>query len=206
MSMGNIYVDKELHDIIKRVLADERIFSPPYDAKNRRCLPKIIDNCIWEELNKDFCQGRNNGINIINESWERIKTRINKLHYKSYCSYYNALKNAYNDNSKEQLLRIMFYMLPWYGVVNCNLPSMDDFGIVIERHDYNIVKQFFLDKEKRAGKSYIKNALIAVLSYTEELYDKGYSNVLIAYFIRKIDSLQEYWGLLLDERRDYARR
>ncbi len=206
MSMGNIYVDKELHDIIKRVLADERIFSPPYDAKNRMYLPKIIDNCIWEELNKDFSKDRSNGINIINESWKRIRTRINTLHYNSYYSYYNALKNAYNDNSKEQLLRIMFYMLPWYGVVHCNLPSMDDFGIVIERHDYNIVKQFFLDKEKRADKSYIKNALIAVLSYTEELYDKGYSNVLIAYFIRKIDSLQEYWGLLLDERRDYARR
>jgi len=103
------------------------------------------------------------------------------------------LKLAYN--TKPNLLKDLFENLEWYGLVECKLPRMEDYGKVIERYDISMVEQYFVDKIQRA--SYPQNrALEKILDYVKELYASGISPEQIAYFVRKIDSLTKYWEVI----------
>lgn len=188
-----------LMDIIKRIINDKRIFNTPYCPYDKRYLEEFFPNKEWMELYNYYKEGGENSYKeLINRRHERIKKQYerNKLG-NDLNKRYNALLHAYCK--KRQLLEELFNTLEWYGVVECKLPNMDDFGIVIERHSKEEVITFFCDKINRTTRSYQKNALKAVLSYTMELYEIGIPKETIAYFIRKLDSLVEYWGLLDDE-------
>ncbi len=96
---------------------------------------------------------------------------------------------------KPYLLKSLFENLEWYGLVECKLPRMEDYGKVIERYDISIVEQYFVDKIKRA--SYPQNrALEKILEYVKELHTAGISPEEIAYLVRKIDSLAKYWEVI----------
>jgi len=98
-------------------------------------------------------------------------------------------------NTKPHLLKKLFENLGWYGIVECKLPNMENYGKVIERYDISIVEQYFADKIKRASYSQSR-ALEKILGYIKELYDAGTSPEEIAYFVRKIDSLTKYWEVI----------
>ena len=87
-------------------------------------------------------------------------------------------------------------LLNSFGLVKCNLPSMDAYGKVIESYGITIVEQFFLDKIGRESNKYRKKALKKVLEYVKELYNSNLSSEEIAYFVRKLDSLKTFWEVL----------
>ena len=93
----------------------------------------------------------------------------------------------------------LFDNLDWYGLVECKLPkpsSMDDYGKVIERYDLSIVEHFFVDKISKESNPYRQKALRKLLEYVKELYDLNISVEEIAYFVRKLDSLEKYWEII----------
>jgi|GEM_PF-749416 len=106
--------------------------------------------------------------------------------------------------NKPHLLKQLFENLEWYGLVECHLPSMDDYGKVIERHDISTVEHYFVDKIKREvsykhGQRYISKrgkALEKVFEYVKELYNFGLHPVEIAFFVRKLNSLVTYWEVI----------
>lgn len=190
------FASNKLEEWVIRVLNDRRIFTTPYITKKKKKLPELFPNKEWEQL-KEFYK---NGDKI--KYTKLICEQLNKIEKEYYNTKWEselrirskALRDGYCN--KQTLLEELFAKLKWYGVVVCNLPNMDDFGIVIERHGEEEVKYFFTDKIKRVKENYKRNALKAALQYTLELYSMNMPKESIAYFIRKLDSLIEYWGLL----------
>lgn len=190
----------KMDEVFKRVLNDKDIFDSPYDRNKGKTIPKLFDEKYWEELrklfkarNKDkFSQMVENRISELEKqdhnasTWRRQK--ISEL--KQYAEW---LKRAFDE--KPCLLEDLFETLSWYGLVECKLPTMDDYGKVIERYELSIVLQFFSDKIGRA-KFPQNRALKKILEYVKELFSLGFSPEEIAYFIRKVDSLEKYWEII----------
>lgn len=190
-------INSNLEDIIKKVLNDKNIFSTPYDRNKKRKLPEFFNNQEWKQLKYHFENDKKKEEynNLVNENYNKVKKEyINSKWEKEFEKRYCALLNAYY--SRKALLSQLFNTLEWYGVVVCNLPSMDDFGIMIERYSRAEVINFFCDKINREEAQWRKNAIKKALEYTCQLYDIGTPRETIAYFIRKLNALTEYWGLL----------
>jgi len=190
----------KMDEVFKRVLNDKDIFDSPYDRNKAKTIPKLFDEKYWEELrklfkakNKDkFSQMVENRISELEKqkhnasTWRRQKITELKQHAK-------WLKRAFDE--KPFLLEDLFETLSWYGLVECKLPNMDDYGKVIERYELSIVLQFFSDKISR--ENFPQNrALKKILEYVKELFSLGFSPEEIAYFIRKVDSLKKYWEVI----------
>jgi len=190
----------KIDEVFRRVLNDKEIFDSPYDRNTRALIPKLFEGASWKELGRLFNEGRKDEFiekidsrirEIENQErrargWRRDK--INELKQRA-----EWLKSAFDN--KPNLLKDLFENLEWYGLVECKLPRMEDYGKVIERYDISIVEQYFVDKIKRA--SYPQNrALEKILEYVKELHTAGISPEEIAYLVRKIDSLAKYWEVI----------
>ncbi len=193
----------KMDDVFRKVLNDKEIFDSPYDRYTRTPIPKLFEKASWKELGGLFNEGRKNEFIVKIDSrireiekreqkankWRR--ERIDELKRRA-----EWLKSAFEN--KPHLLAELFKTLEWYGLVECKLPNMDDYGSVIERYDIPIVVQYFVDKIKR--ESYPRNrALEKVLEYVKELYAAGISPEEIAFFVRKLNSLTKYWEVIEDE-------
>ncbi|UYZ40534.1 MAG: hypothetical protein N2V74_03615 [Candidatus Methanospirare jalkutatii] len=190
----------KIDEVFRRVLNDKEIFDSPYDRNTRASIPKLFEGDSWKELGRLFNESRKDEFiekidsrirEIENQErrargWRRDK--INELKQRA-----EWLKSAFDN--KPNLLKNLFENLEWYGLVECKLPRMEDYGKVIERYDISIVEQYFVDKIK--GASYPQNrALEKILEYVKELHTTGISPEEIAYLVRKIDSLAKYWEVI----------
>lgn len=198
-------IDK-MKEMYRKILNDKDIFDSPYDRERRSTIPKLFENQEWRKLGDLFR-------NLNRIEFERmIDERIQEIrnHEKNIQSHRrrkewrrrqieeqerlaNSLKTAYK--TKPILLEQLFETLNWYGLVECKLPNMDNYGKVIERYDISVVEQFFTDKIGGANHGE-KRALRKVLEYMKELYASGASLEEIAYFVRKLNSLKEYWKVI----------
>ena len=190
----------KIDEVFRRVLNDKEIFDSPYDRNTRAPIPKLFEGASWKELGRLFNEGRKD------EFIEKIDSRIREIenqerrargwrHDKINELKQRAewLKSAFDN--KPNLLKDLFENLEWYGLVECKLPRIEDYGKAIERYDISIVEQYFVDKIKRA--SYPQNrALEKILEYVKELHAAGISPEEIAYLVRKIDSLAKYWEVI----------
>lgn len=176
----------KMDEIFKKVLNDQNIFWMKKE---------IFSKTEWNELKKS----RNNEdfIKIVDNKIKSLEGEMNKVPEKNKKDFEEAIKLCKRIKStvKESpnILDQIFYILESYGVVQCNLPSMDDYGKVIERYGISTVEQFFLDKIKRENNQHRKKALARVLQYVKELCNSNQSSLEIAYFVRKLDSLTIYW-------------
>ena len=190
----------KIDEVFRKVLNDREIFDSPYDKNAGTPIPKLFEGDSWKELGRLFNEGGkdefieriDNRIKEIENQERRARgwrrDRINELKQRA-----ERLKTAVEN--KPHLLKQLFENLEWYGLVECKLPSMDQYGRVIERYDISVVEHYFLDKIKRA--SYPQNrALEKILEYVKELYEAGISSEEIAYFVRKIESLTKYWEVI----------
>lgn len=105
------------------------------------------------------------------------------------------MEKAYDQ--KPYILRQMFDKLNSFGLVECKLPNMEDYGKVIENHNRSTVEQYFLSKIDRA-RGY-QNALRKTLEYVKELYAMNLDILEIAFFIRKLNSLTQFMEVIKDE-------
>ena len=190
----------KIDEVFRKVLNDRDIFDSPYDRNTRASIPKLFEGESWKELGRLFNEGRKD------EFIEKIESRIREIENQERRAHgwrqnkidelkqrAEWLKTAVEN--KPHLLKQLFENLEWFGLVDCKLPNMDQYGRVIERYDIFIVEQYFIDKIKRA--SYPQNkALEKILEYVKELYTAGIPPVEIAYFVRKVDSLTKYWEVI----------
>lgn len=141
----------KMDEVFRKVLNDKEIFDSPYDRYTRTPIPKLFEGASWKELGGLFNEGRKD------EFIEKIESRIKEIENQEQRARgwrrdkINELKQRAEwlklafDN-KPNLLKDLFENLEWYGLVECKLPRMEDYGKVIERYDISIVEQYFVDK------------------------------------------------------------
>ena len=197
-------ITKTLDDVMKRILNDTDVFSPPYDKNARSAIPLLFETNEWKQLKNAFEARDQNSFNSIVENQcqklqqkeqnarGRRKNQINDM-----LSLGNSLKKAYDQ--KPYVLKEMFDKLDSYGIVECNLPNMEDYGEVIENHSCSTVEQYFLSKIDRASGFHQKRALRKTLEYVKELYAMNLDILEIAFFIRKLNSLTQFMEVIKDE-------
>lgn len=194
---------KTLDDVMIRVLNDPNVFSPPYDKDVRSPLPLLFEKKDWELLEETFKKKDKNSFNSI------VDKHCRKLHQKEQdakrwrreqinkiITLGSALKKAYEE--KPNLLERLFEVFDTFGYIECNLPTMEDYGKVIENHNRSTVEQYFLSKIDRA-RGYQKRALRKTLEYVRELYAMKIDVLEIAFFIRKLNSLTQFMEVIKDE-------
>jgi len=189
----------KIDEVFRKVLNDRDIFDSPCDTYTRKPI-LLFEGASWKELGRLFNEGRKD------EFIEKIKSRVREIEDQDKINELKQraewLKSAFEN--KPHLLKQLFENLEWYGLVKCYLPSMDDYGKVIERHDISTVEHYFVDKIKREvsykhGQRHISKkgkALEKVFEYVKELYNSGLHPVEIAFFVRKLNSLVTYWEVI----------
>lgn len=191
----------KMDEVFKKALNNRNIFDSPYDKISNSTIPVLFSGNEWNiKLRSFFENNEKEKYNeLIDSRIQNIKqTEKNasqwlKNKIKELDSLANGLKDAFDN--KRNLLQQVFNNLSWFGLVECNLPTMDDFGKVVERYDIIIVEQYFIDKGKRTSPKQ-QTALLYVLEYIKELYSYNVLTEEIAYFVRKLNSLTSYWELL----------
>jgi len=190
----------KMDEVFRKVLNDREIFDSPYDRNAREPIPKLFEGKEWKELEQLFNEERKS------EFVEKIDSRIREIEdqerrargwrrerIKELKQRAEWLKSAFNN--KPYLLKQLFVTLEWYGLVECKLPNMENYGKVIEKHEISMVKEYFCDKIHRT--CYPQNkALEKVFEYVKELYDAGIPLEKIAYSVRKLNSLTKYWEVI----------
>lgn len=186
---------KTLDDVMKRILNDPDLFYISYT---------IFDNAEWKDLGKECQEG--NLSNITSRIGQKIQDLKNDLNSQRNDRRKNTLWEVIKStealkiaiNNKLYVLEQMFSTLDKYGLVKCNLPNMEDYGKVIENHNRSIVEQYFFSKIDRA-RGHQKRALRKTLEYVKELYAMNLDILEIAFFIRKLNSLNQFIEVIKDE-------
>lgn len=192
----------KIDDVFRNVLNDDDIFESKYDFKRKGKFPKLFEVSTWKQLGERFTAKDEAAFLKIIE--ERIQTITKKqAEYgkweRDLKRQADWLKKAYRE--KPYLLADVLANFSWYGAMECNLPAMDSYGKVIERYDRAIVETFFMEKiSKEMDRDGTFNrrgkALTKALEYVKELYDAEVSVEEIAYFVRKLNALKEYWEVI----------
>jgi hypothetical protein len=77
-----------------------------------------------------------------------------------------------------------------FGVLQCQLPSMDQYGYVVEREPRPAVEQFFAYKIDKADKPWHREALRRLLEHLAWGYQVGISRQHLGFLVRKAESLK----------------
>ena len=192
---------KTLDDVMRRILNDSYIFGPPYDRNARAVIPLLFETEDWKQLKEAFEERDKNSFNsIVNQCQElqqkeQNANRWRKDKIRDTIELGKSLKKAYDQ--KPYILEQMFDKLDSFGLVECKLPNMEDYGKVIENHNRSTVEQYFLSKIDRA-RGYQKHALRKTLEYVKELYALNLDILEIAFFIRKLNSLTQFMEVIKD--------
>ncbi len=194
---------KTLDDVMKRVLNDPDIFGPPYDKNAKSTIPLLFETREWKQLKEAFEKGDKDFFNSFVDSQcqklqqkEQNTNQWRKNRIKDTIELGESLKKAYNQ--KPYILEQMFDKLNSFGIIECKLPNMEDYGKVIENHSISTVEQYFLSKIDRAS-VYQKRALKKTLEYVKELYAMNLDILEIAFFVRKLNSLALFMEVIKDE-------
>jgi len=194
---------KTLDDVMRRILNDSYIFSPPYDRNAGAVIPLLFEMEEWKKLKEAFEERDKNSFNSIVDNQchelqqkEQNANRWRKDKIRDTIELGKSLKKAYDQ--KPYILEQMFDKLDSFGIIECKLPNMEDYGKVIENHNRSTVEQYFLSKIDRA-RGYQKRALRKTLEYVKELYVMNLDILEIAFFIRKLNSLTQFMEVTKDE-------
>lgn len=180
---------KTLDEIMRRVLNDSDIFHMYYT---------IFNDAEWKDLREKYSQGVLAYNDRIDEKMKEMKRELNspgsrRRNLEEAIRRTDALKTAVQN--KRYILERILTTLDRFGLVKCNLPNMEDYGRVIENHSQATVEQFFLYNIKRA-RGYKKSALRKILEYVKELYALNCGILEIAFFVRKLNSLTEFFEVI----------
>jgi hypothetical protein len=185
----------KIDDVFRKALSDSDIFESRYDNRSREKFPRLFEEKDWKTLEELF--EVKDEVSFKQKIDERIQEIGHNPKYREWkrelTKQAERIKKAYTE--KPYLLGELLKSLSWYGAMECNLPTMDDYGKIIERYEPAIVEEFFMDKISKQRRKEGK-ALAKVLEYVKELYDSEVSVEEIAYFVRKLDSLGGYWEVI----------
>lgn len=194
--------DKTLDDIMKKVLNDQDVFSSPYDRKGPS-IPHLFEPSDWRQLKEYFEKKDKTSFDeLVEKKMQDLRQKEKnaqgwrKKQIDNILSLSTSLKQSYQK--KPHLLKELFETFHEFGLLECKLPNMEDYGKVIENHSRSTVEQFFLYKIDKA-KPYEKRALKKILEYLKEMYSMNLDILEIAFFVRKLNSLSEYPEVIKDE-------
>ena len=195
---------KTLDEIMRRVLNDSDIFSPPYDRNTKSSIPLLFETEEWKQLKEAFKKRDKNSFNSIVDNQcqelrqnEQNANRWRKDRIRDTIELGELLKKAYDQ--KPYILEQMFVKLDSFGLVECKLPNMEDYGKIIENHNRSTVEQYFLYKIDKEKNRFRRKALKKTLEYLKELYAMNLDILEIAFFIRKLNSLIQFMEVIKDE-------
>ncbi|MFW9997588.1 MAG: hypothetical protein ACFFD4_36445 [Candidatus Odinarchaeota archaeon] len=203
-----------LDSIMRRALNDPAIFSVRYAIFNeaewagmkkswkkfRKQDNKEDHDKLQEKINQRLA-GIDKEINVLKSKRKPDRRdRANMWALEQSKELANALKAGLT--AKPYTVDELFSKLDRFGLIRCNLPkrsSMEDFGKVIENKSQAIAKEYFLEKMARTKDRRQKQALQRIFDYVMELYSYNYPVDELAYFVRKIHSLEGYIQVIKDE-------
>lgn len=206
-----INMSKEFEDIIKSVLADERLF------KTINGVEKLFCETKWCQLReyyynnrlddfKDTINKRKSCIEQIKLSLEQEKSKL-RYNYKKLSENYEELISKADSliracEHNQILLECVLQKLSWYGIAFCPLQNKitNDIANVIEHYGVEKAEGFIITKINKADKKDTKVALKAVYEYMKRLSSINENRRTIAYFIKNIPSLKVYWEVLDNEK------
>jgi hypothetical protein len=183
-------ITRTLDEIVRQVLNDPDVFYMYYT---------IFDNSEWKDLREKHSQKELAYVtDKIDQKLKMLKKKSSSQdsggrNLKEAVMRTKALKDAVD--SKPYTFERVLVTLDKFGLVKCNLPKMEDYGKVIENYGPTTVEQFFLYNIKRAGR-YKESALRKILEYVKELYAMNYDILEIAFFVRKLNSLTEFYEII----------
>jgi hypothetical protein len=194
---------KTLDDVLKRVLNDPDIFGPPFDRNQRSYIPLLFSNDSWKELNVLFEKKDRAAFNsLVDKQLQYLRNEAyrsqgwRKKQIEKSLPLGESLKKAFE--TKPNSLSQLFNVFDSFGLIECKLPNMEDFGKIIENHTKATIEQFFLYKIEKAPWDQ-KRALKKVFEYLKELYAMNLDVLEIAFFVRKLNSLTEFVEVIRDE-------
>lgn len=188
-------------EIFNKVINDRQIFDTFYDAKKKKKWPEFFSKEEWSMLRGYFNERKKdefvNYISFIYNKKLEINRNENFYNFeRELNSQKRSLIKAYDE--KPALLKQSLDLLTWYGKPECNLPKMEQYGKVIERYNFHVIQQFFVEKIQSENNKVKKKGLIKVLDYIKQLIDEKFPQNEIAYIIRKLNTLTNYWEILND--------
>jgi len=193
----------KMDEVFKKALNDRDIFGPPYDRNAKSAIPLLFETEEWKQLKEAFeKRDKNSFCSIVDNQCQDLQRkeqnanrwRKNKIKYTIELG--KSLKKAYDQ--KPYILEQMLDKLDSFGIIECKLPNMEDYGKVIENHNCSTVEQYFLSKIDRA-RGYEKRALRKTLEYVKDLYVMNLDILELAFFIRKLNSLIQFMEVIKDE-------
>lgn len=177
-----------LEEAMRRVFNDRRIFGMPRE---------LIGKDNWKKLREAFFNADgSSAMQVIAESKAGFEGKIGlekdpreKRSLEEAGRLLNGLEVKIKQASPAagRILGLM----DSFGPLRCNLPDMEDYGKVIEGHARATAEQFFLYKIQKDKDHRRRQALAALLEVVIELYDRQVEPLEIAFFVRKIESLEQ---------------
>lgn len=177
-----------LETAIRRVLNDRRIFWMPQE---------IIGKSEWSEFRQALHgDDKSHASQVLKSAEKRLIRCVSneqndrrRGHLENAKRLLTGLKKHVNGGSV--CAQNLAYQLDAFGPLRSNLPNMEDFGKVIERHGRPTAEQFFLYKIQKENNNRRRYALTALWEVVKGLYDQRVNPLEIAFFVRKVESLAQ---------------
>lgn len=177
-----------LEEAMRRVLNDRRIFWMTQE---------LIGKADWAKLRDALSGGDSDtALGVVASAKDSIAKRINaerdprnRQHVESAQQLLSGLE-AKLKQAPSSVTRVL-ELMDSFGPVRCNLPDTEDMGKVIEGYGRPTVEEFFTYKIQKEGEQRRRQALVALFEEVRRLYDQHVEPLQIAFFIRKIDSLNQ---------------
>lgn len=177
-----------LEEAMRRVLNDRRIFWMPQ---------MLIGKADWAKLRDALSGGGSaTALGVVASAKDSLMKKINEerdsknqQHLEDADKLLDGLK-AKIQQTPSSINRVLDLM-DSFGPVRCNLPDTEDMGKVIEGYGRPTVEQFFTYKIQKERDQRRQQALVALFEEVRRLYDGHVEPLQIAFFVRKIDSLNQ---------------
>ena len=193
-----------LDEVLRRILNDPSIFGPLYDKEAKSPIPLLFNKEDWKLLKEAFERKDKEKFNNIVDSRcqalrqkEQNPKKWRKDKIRETIDLGNSLKKAYTE--KPHILKQIFDKLNSFGIIECKLPNMEDYGKVIENHNFITVENYFLSKIDKEKNRLKRRALRKTLEYVKELYAMKLDVLEIAFLVRKLNSLTQFVEAIKDE-------
>ncbi len=175
----------------RKVLNDPRIF---------RMFPILFNKVEWAKLRKAIQDNdtllTQQLIKTARDSLnEKLRTERDQNRRRDLESA-QTLLNGFEAKIREPsaMLTQVFETLDSFGSLWCYLPNTEDYGKIIEGQSRPTVEHFFLYKIDKAERD--REALVALFEVVKELYEQRVEPLQIAFFVRKIKSLNQFVEVL----------
>lgn len=193
-----------MDELLRKVLNDRRIFDFGENGAGRLFGQEAVIEIRKLLARDDLSSVRERIQRAQEEKQEQWRQQTSRQRQQAHSRPARPPKNTFQEaidlserlgqaaSDKLPLVRRVFDLLDEYGAMRCQLPTMEDYGKVVENQDRALVEAYFayqIDKTKERWK---QEALRQMLSYLEQGYESGIPVDQLGFFVRKSESLKSF--------------